>query len=243
MDHKLVSDSLVGVMLGGRYRMIGPLGKGGTGLVYLAIQEPLGREVAVKVLRQDLIDDAHGQFEARFLKEAAATSRLRHRNLVTVHDFGPSESYSGLAYRQRSTIAAASASSTQIALYTAGRTRLEGVPGVDTGITSLAQIDGFGVVLSQTSPRQLYALDDVGWRTLDDSLHRVLVCGMIGFAGGVLVFGQEGQGALYLPDIGVCPLDVLTVRPAHYAARLGDGVVIPADERNNVMQVTFINPR
>lgn len=79
---------LVGRTLGGRYRVVAPLGRGGAGQVFTAVQEPLGREVAVKVLRTDLAEEDKAQFEARFLREAALLSRLRHPALVAVHDFG-----------------------------------------------------------------------------------------------------------------------------------------------------------
>lgn len=85
---KRTSDDLVATTVGGRFRVVAPLGRGGAGNVYLAIQEPLGREVALKVLRSDLEDHAEKEFSARFLREAAVTARLRHPNLVTVHDYG-----------------------------------------------------------------------------------------------------------------------------------------------------------
>ena len=79
---------LVGQTLGGRYRVVAPLGRGGAGQVFTAVQEPLGREVALKVLRTDLDDVARSEFEARFLREAALLSRLRHPHLVAVFDYG-----------------------------------------------------------------------------------------------------------------------------------------------------------
>ena len=45
---------MIGIELGGHYRITGRLGRGGAGHVYLGTQEPLGREVAIKVLRDDL---------------------------------------------------------------------------------------------------------------------------------------------------------------------------------------------
>jgi serine/threonine protein kinase len=83
------TDSLIGFSLGGgRYRVIGPLGSGGAGAVYRAVQEPLGRQVAVKVLRADLSDDVRSEFEPRFLREAAMAGRLKHPNLITMFDYG-----------------------------------------------------------------------------------------------------------------------------------------------------------
>ncbi len=81
-------DVRVGELLAGRYRVIAPLDSGGTARVYLAIQEPLGREVAIKLLRPDMESDHQHVFEPRFFREAAALGALSHPNLVTVHDYG-----------------------------------------------------------------------------------------------------------------------------------------------------------
>ena len=74
-----------------RYVVERLLGRGGMGEVWLATQEPLGRRVAVKVLRPpDQIED-DPNFDQRFLREAAASSRLAHPHVVTVYDFGQSK--------------------------------------------------------------------------------------------------------------------------------------------------------
>ncbi len=78
----------IGKKLGGRYAIVGTLGKGGAGHVFRAVQEPLGREVAVKVLRTDLPPVSQKTFADRFLREAALAGRLAHPALVTVHDYG-----------------------------------------------------------------------------------------------------------------------------------------------------------
>ena len=72
----------------GRYQIERLLGRGGMGVVYLATQAPLGRQVALKVLKppESLEDDP--QFDERFLREAAAAARLSHPNTITIHDFG-----------------------------------------------------------------------------------------------------------------------------------------------------------
>ncbi|MCB9539047.1 MAG: serine/threonine protein kinase [Myxococcales bacterium] len=76
-----------GTLVDGRYRIDGPpIGAGGMGTVYRAVQEVIGRRVAVKVLRPD-IAAAPGAV-ARFHREARAASQLTHPNVVTVHDFG-----------------------------------------------------------------------------------------------------------------------------------------------------------
>lgn len=68
------------------YRVIRPLGVGGMASVYLAVQESLDREVALKVMAPALA--ANQEFTERFLKEGRITARLSHPNLVTVFDIG-----------------------------------------------------------------------------------------------------------------------------------------------------------
>ncbi|MCG6117130.1 MAG: serine/threonine protein kinase [Aquimonas sp.] len=71
------------------YRILRPLGAGGMASVYLAVQESLDREVALKVMSAQLAADR--EFTERFLKEGRITARLSHRNLVTVYDIASHE--------------------------------------------------------------------------------------------------------------------------------------------------------
>jgi serine/threonine protein kinase len=66
------------------YRVERLLGRGGMGEVYLAVQESLGRPVALKVLASKLAADS--DFVRRFQAEARAAAALNHPNVVTVHD-------------------------------------------------------------------------------------------------------------------------------------------------------------
>ncbi len=70
----------------GRYRIIRLIGEGGMANVYLAYDEILSREVAVKVLRGDLADDE--KFVKRFQREAINASSLSHPNIVEMYDVG-----------------------------------------------------------------------------------------------------------------------------------------------------------
>lgn len=79
-------DDLEGECLSGNYEIVRRIGKGGMGVVYLAKQTKLGRDVCVKVLNSDLIDneDALGRFQ----REARGLSILHHPNIVTIFDYG-----------------------------------------------------------------------------------------------------------------------------------------------------------
>ena len=79
-------DPLIGAVLGGRYRIIDRIGRGGMGVVYLAEHVILGKRVAVKVVSDHLTTD--GELTHKFIAEARAVSRIRHENIVDVTDFG-----------------------------------------------------------------------------------------------------------------------------------------------------------
>ena len=77
-----------GQLLGGRYRLVEPAGKGGMGQVWRGFDDVLEREVAVKEI---LLPDGQSQTEhdymvARTMREAQATARLHHPGIVAVYD-------------------------------------------------------------------------------------------------------------------------------------------------------------
>src|SRR5262245_52091550 len=73
-------------VLAGRYRLVELIGSGGTGSVWRAHDEVLGRSVAVKVLTSDLAK--RPEMRQRIRDEARAAARLAHPNISVVHDFG-----------------------------------------------------------------------------------------------------------------------------------------------------------
>ena len=68
----------------GRYRIVGPLGAGGMGVVYRAHDDTLDRPVAIKVLRSALAIDS----ASRLVREARAMAALEHPNICPVFDLG-----------------------------------------------------------------------------------------------------------------------------------------------------------
>ena len=76
---------LIGRVLG-HYRLVDEIGAGGMGVVYRAHDERLERDVAVKVLPEEVAGNPDRV--ARFEREAKAVARLEHPNILAIHDFG-----------------------------------------------------------------------------------------------------------------------------------------------------------
>ncbi len=79
-----MADSFIGRTIG-KYQIVEHLGRGGMAEVYKAYQPALDRYVAIKLMHSFLADDE--DFLGRFQREAKAIGRLRHPNIVQVHDF------------------------------------------------------------------------------------------------------------------------------------------------------------
>jgi serine/threonine protein kinase len=77
-----------GTIIGGTYRVIEPLGVGGMGIVLRAREERLKRDVAIKLIRPELLTD---QLQDRFLDEARAMARVSHPNVLPIYAFGTHE--------------------------------------------------------------------------------------------------------------------------------------------------------
>ncbi|HKE47430.1 MAG TPA: protein kinase, partial [Rhodanobacteraceae bacterium] len=77
------------------YRLLRQLGRGGMATVYLAVQESVDREVALKVMSPALLADPN--FGERFLREAKIAAKLHHRHVVGIHDVGRSGDYHYMA--------------------------------------------------------------------------------------------------------------------------------------------------
>ena len=75
----------------GKYKVAGVLGRGGMGLVYRALDQNLGREVAIKTLTEGFAGDA--EMLERLYEEAKKTSKLKHPNIVTIYDLGEQDGF------------------------------------------------------------------------------------------------------------------------------------------------------
>lgn len=84
-----------GVVLGGRYRLTRRIAVGGMGEVWVAHDEALARDVAVKVLREEFAGDAG--FLARFRTEARNAGSLSHPGIAALYDYGEQQGSAFLA--------------------------------------------------------------------------------------------------------------------------------------------------
>lgn len=91
----VVSDSLIGRLIDGRYLVRARIARGGMATVYLAKDRRLDRDVAIKIMHPHLTEGADAG--ARFRREARAAARLAHRNVVGVYDQGTDGDISYLA--------------------------------------------------------------------------------------------------------------------------------------------------
>ena len=72
------------------FQFVELLGRGGAAWTFLAVQESLSREVAVKVMHRN---SNWSQSSARFQREAESLAKLNHPGIVTIHDFGSTEDF------------------------------------------------------------------------------------------------------------------------------------------------------
>ncbi len=154
----------------GPYEILAPIGAGGMGEVYKARDTRLGREVAIKVLPENLASDADAR--ARFEREAQAVAALSHPNILAIHDFGIEN---GVAY-----------SVTELLDGETLRSRISGSPlpgrkALDFGLQiarGLAAAHERGIVHRDLKPENVFLTKDGHVKILDFGLAR-----MTGFAG------------------------------------------------------------
>jgi len=86
-DAQAAADPLVGrTIAGGRYTVTAVLGRGGMGVVYAAVQHPVNRKVALKLIHRELAGERH--ITDRFMQEMNLTAAIEHPHTVRLYDVG-----------------------------------------------------------------------------------------------------------------------------------------------------------
>ena len=142
----------------GRYRVVERLSSGGMGVLYLARDPAIDRTVAIKVARVSSVE-----LRERFLREARATGRLNHRNIVTIYDVGEhdGEPFIAMEYVPGRTLGEIIRRKTPLPL----PERLQMLRELCEG---LAYAHGQGIVHRDVKPANLIARDATGALTILD---------------------------------------------------------------------------
>lgn len=93
-DRSNTTDLMIGLTIDGKYRLERRIGRGGMGAVYIANHTKFNKQLAIKVLSPEMMEDSRAV--ERFQREANASARFKHPNAVTVSDFG--QTPEGIAY-------------------------------------------------------------------------------------------------------------------------------------------------
>lgn len=153
----------------GRYRVVREVGRGAMGVVYLARDDKINRNVAIKALHLSpgLSDSERKQVSARFEREAKAAGMLSHPNIVTVHDVGEEEGapYIAMEYLQGATL-------TEIA--SEGPLTIKQAAGIITQVlAALEYAHAHDVVHRDIKPDNVFMLPDGMVKVADFGIARI----------------------------------------------------------------------
>ena len=150
-----------------QYRLLRPLGRGGMGVVYLAQDVELGREVAVKFIHHRR--EARPADEARFRREAQAAASLDHPNIGTIYEVGEHEGqrFLAMAYYDGTTLAQLLAGRPDRRLAVAEAASIAGQLA-----SALAAAHAAGIVHRDLKPENVMVLPDGRVKLLDFGLAR-----------------------------------------------------------------------
>ncbi len=149
----------------GPYAILAPLGAGGMGEVYRALDARLEREVAIKVLPAELASDTERL--KRFEKEARSASSLNHPNIVTIHDIGSERGVSYIAMERVE-------GSTLRELMAGGPLSLKRLLAISTQITEgLARAHEAGIVHRDLKPENVMVTKEGLVKILDFGLAKL----------------------------------------------------------------------
>ena len=218
-------------VLGERYTLLEVLGGGGMARVYLARDGVLGREVALKVLREQYADDEN--FVERFRREAINAASLNHPNVVQVYDQGRAADgtyFMAMEYVAGGTLKERIAQSGTLNPSEAADIALRVVD-------ALAQAHQSGIVHRDVKPQNVLLTDSGEAKVADFGIARAasartmteanVVLGTAAYMSPEQVAGERVGPASDLYSLGVVLYEMLTGRLPHEA----DGPIATAVKR------------
>ena len=187
----------------GDFRLLRLLGEGGMGVVYLAEQESLGRRVALKLIRSELLRVPRAR--ERFQREALAASRLDHPGICPVYDVGEAEGtpYIAMRYVEGETLARKIAGAITTSIRAGKESPSSGAPSSREDVFS-------SVRLIEETARAIHAAHEQGL------IHRDVK------PGNIMI---TGEGRPVVLDFGLARDDL---GEGHTITRTGDPLGTPA---------------
>ena len=150
----------------GRYEVIERVGRGGMGVLYRGRDPVLDREVAIKVMAGDFSTDESAR--SRFFREARASARLQHRNIVTIFEFAEDAGTPYIAMEFLRGQALSHRLQTQPPL-----TLVQKLDIVTQLLTGLHYAHEQGIVHRDVKPANVWLLDDGTVKLLDFGIAKI----------------------------------------------------------------------
>jgi serine/threonine-protein kinase len=208
-----------GDILDGRYEVDSLLGRGGMSSVFSGWDRTLGREVAIKVLASELVED--GVFVERFEREARAAASLSHRNVVAVFDSGVDEGARFIVMEHVS-------GRTLAALLRDGPIPVEQALDIAVGVAeALGAAHSRGIVHRDVKPGNVMIGENGRVKVLDFGIARALaatsltqastVIGTAGYLSPEQAEGRQVDARSDLYGLGCVLYEMLTGRPPFVA--------------------------
>jgi serine/threonine-protein kinase len=238
MVQEHVSDPVVGTLVDNRYAVTSRLARGGMSTVYLAVDQRLDREVALKVLHPHLAADEN--FLGRLGREAKAAARLSHPHVVGVLDQGNDGTTAYLAmeyikgHTLRDVLKDRGALPPRLALAL-----------IDPVVEGLAAAHAAGFIHRDVKPENVLIADDGRIKVGDFGLARAVtsststgaLIGTVAYISPELVLGKPADARSDVYSVGIMLYEMLTGRqpfegevPIQVAYQHVNGTVGPASD-------------
>ena len=196
----------------GRYEVIERVGRGGMGVLYRGRDPVLDREVAIKVMAGDFT--AEESARSRFYREARASARLQHRNIVTIFEFAEDNGtpYISMEFLRGQSLSQRMQAGPPLSL-------VQKLDIVTQLLTGLHYAHEQGIVHRDVKPANIWLLDDGTVKLLDFGIAKIAASTMTS-AGSVLgsafymapeqVSGREVDGRADIFAAGVVLYELLS---------------------------------